>query len=114
MATTKKKTRKTAKRGKTTKGKRRITARLSGKKPNKSKVDSIEMEGDRLVVRISKETHPEIFEIDRLIKQIDHIQKTYGGKAKTADLCEFLIETRKSLTIILTNHLEDALRQCLA
>ncbi|MCK6461951.1 MAG: hypothetical protein L6Q95_18880 [Planctomycetes bacterium] len=95
---------------------KRITARVTGAPIDltPSKVNSIEMQGERLVVRISRESHPEIFDIDRLIKVLAKSREQYEAKRKMADLCEFLSETEKSLQIILANHLEDALRRYLS
>ncbi|MFI5403268.1 MAG: hypothetical protein ACHQ1G_10045 [Planctomycetota bacterium] len=96
---------------------KRITARVTGGGPidlTPSKVNAIEMQGERLVVRISRESHPEIFDIDRLIKVLAKARTQHGEKRKMRDLCEFLSETEKSLQIIMTNHLEEALRRYLA
>jgi len=96
---------------------KRITARVTGAPidlTHSTKVNSIEMQGDRLVVRISKDSHPEIFDIDRVIKSLVKIRTTYERKRKLSDLCDFLAETEKSLQIILSNHLEDALRRYLS
>jgi len=95
---------------------KRITARVSGAPIDltSSKVNSIEMQGERLVVRISRESHPEIFDIDRLIRTLSKSRQQYEAKRKMRDLCEFLSETEKSLQIILANHLEEALRRYLA
>ena len=75
--------------------------------------NELEVKGGRLVVRLSRESHPEIFDIDRLIKMSRKMLKSHGRKKKTRDLCEFLVETEKSLQIILRNHLEDAMRKYL-
>jgi hypothetical protein len=95
---------------------KRITARVTGAPIDltPSKVNSIEMQGDRLVVRISRDSHPEIFDIDRMIKTLAKVRESYEQKRKMRDLCEFLSETEKSLQIILTNHLEEALRRYLS
>jgi hypothetical protein len=77
------------------------------------RLSALEVKGDRLVVRISKDTHPEIFDIDRLMKAVCKVIGTYEKKRKMRDLVEFLSETEKSLEIILSNHLEDALRKYL-
>jgi hypothetical protein len=94
---------------------KRITARVSGAPIDlaSSKVSSIEMQGDRLVVRISRESHPEIFDIDRLIKTLAKARESHSSQRRMRDLCEFLAETEKSLQIILANHLEEALRSYL-
>jgi hypothetical protein len=125
MATTKKKRKKTSsrKKKKATSRKRRkssqkrITAKVSGLKPIRvavaERLSALEVKGDRLVVRVSKDTHPEIFDIDRLMKSICKVVDSYESKRKMRDLVEFLSETQKSLEIILSNHLEDALRKYL-
>ena len=77
------------------------------------KGSELEMKGGKLVIRISRESHPEIYDLDKLIKQIEKMKKTYGRRKKTRDLCQFLSETDKSLQIILRNHLEDAMRKYL-
>jgi len=95
---------------------KKITARVTGAPIDltASKVNSIEMQGDRLVVRISRQSHPEIFDIDRLIKTLAKSREQHSSKRKMRDLCEFLSETEKSLQIILANHLEEALRRYLS
>ena len=122
MATTKKKkkkatTKKKAGRKRTSASSKRITATVRGAKPISvavaERLSALEMKGDRLVVRISRESHPVIFDIDRLIKQVNKVIDIYERKSKQRDLCEFLLETEKSLQIILSNHLEDALRKYL-
>lgn len=123
MATTRKKRKKTTTRGRkaTTKNKsvaqKRITAKVRSPKPIRvavaERLSALEVKGDRLVVRISKDTHPEIFDIDRLMKAVCKVIGTYEKKRKMRDLVEFLSETEKSLEIILSNHLEDALRKYL-
>jgi hypothetical protein len=110
-------TRKTAKRAlKGLLSGKRITARVTGAPIDlaSSKESSIEMQGERLVVRISKESHPEIFDIDRLVRTLGQTREHYESKKRMKDLCEFLSETEKSLQIILTNHLEEALRRYLS
>lgn len=110
--------RKTAKRQGGIKGLmgKRITARVSGASIDlaSAKENSIEMQGERLVVRISRESHPEIFDIDRLIRTLAKAREEYSEKRRMRDLCEFLLETEKSLQIILANHLEEALRKYLS
>jgi hypothetical protein len=108
----------TAKKRETLKGLipgKRITARVTGAPIDltASKVNSIEMQGERLVVRISRQSHPEIFDIDRLVKSLAKTRESYESKRKMRDLCDFLSETEKSLQIILANHLEEALRRYL-
>lgn len=67
----------------------------------------------QLVVRLSKDQHPEVFETDRLMKSMRKVIESYGAKRKCRDLVEFLEETEKSLEILLRNHLEDAMRKYL-
>ena len=67
----------------------------------------------QLVVRLSRDKHPEVFDTDRLLKQMSKIIQTYGKNRKCRDLVEFLEETEKSLEILLRNHLEDAMRKYL-
>jgi hypothetical protein len=74
---------------------------------------ALEMKGERLVVRLARDSHPEVFEIDRLLKQVRKVIDKYNGNRKMRDFREFLEETQKSLEIILSNHLEDALRKYL-
>ncbi|MHC4548383.1 MAG: hypothetical protein ACYTEZ_06355 [Planctomycetota bacterium] len=126
MATTRKKKKRTTKK-RTTRARKpaarkpatrkRITAKVRGPKPIsvavQARLSALDIKGDRLVVRISRTTHPEIFDIDRLIKQVHKMGEIYGDKRKMRDLCEFLAETEKSLEIILSNHLEGALRKYL-
>ena len=66
-----------------------------------------------LVVRLARESHPEIFELDRLIKQVHKTMSFCQRKPKARDVHEFLDETEKGLQIILRNHLEDAMRKYL-
>lgn len=123
MATTRKKRKKTTARAKKrtkrkkTAAQKRITAKVRSPKPIRTvvaeRLSALEVKGDRLVVRISKDTHPEIFDIDRLMKAVYKVIGTYEKKRKMRDLVEFLSETEKSLEIILSNHLEDALRKYL-
>src|SRR5262245_57086580 len=89
---------------------KRITARVT-----KGPIDlTPSMEGERLVVRISRESHPEIFDIDRLIRTLAKSREQYESKKRMRDLCELLAETEKSLQIVLANHLEEALRRYLS
>ena len=74
----------------------------------------LEMKGGRLVVQISRDEHPEIFAINKLLKQTQKVIAEYQRKKKMRDLVEFLIETEKSLQIVLKNHLEDAMRTYLS
>ncbi len=75
--------------------------------------DELQVKGGKLVVRLSRESHPEIFDLDRLCKQIRKMIDAHGRKRKTRDLCSFLAETEKGLQILLRNHLEDAMRKYL-
>ena len=123
MATKRKKRKKTTTRAKTssrakkTSPQKRITAKIRSPKPIRvavaERLSALEVKGDTLVVRISRDTHPEIFDIDRLMKAVCKVIGTYEKKRKMRDLVEFLSETEKSLEIILSNHLEDALRKYL-
>ncbi|MHC4939135.1 MAG: hypothetical protein ACYTHK_09220 [Planctomycetota bacterium] len=67
----------------------------------------------QLVVRLSRDKHPEVFDADRLMKQMRKVIDTHGKTRKCRDLVEFLEETEKSLEILLRNHLEDAMRKYL-
>ena len=70
----------------------------------------LQMNGSRLVVRLSRDEHPEIFDLEHLAKQMRDVAATYRGKRKMRDVLEFIAETEKSLQILLKNHLEDAMR----
>ena len=61
-------------------------------------------------VRSYYDEHPEIFDLDRLLKQMQQVTRSYRRKKKMRDVVEFLCETEKSLQIILKNHLQDAMR----
>jgi hypothetical protein len=97
------------------------TTRRRVKKPAVPRIDldqaasktELEMKGDRLVVRLSRQSHPEIFELDRLTKAVDRVINHCKRKKQTRDVVEFLGETRKGLQILLRNHLEDAMRKYL-
>ena len=78
-----------------------------------AKEAEIKVMDGRLVVRLSKEQHPEVFETDKLLKDMVKIRTTYSRKRKCRDLIEFLSETEKSLEILLRNHLEEAMRMYL-
>ena len=71
------------------------------------------VEGETVTLRLDTASHPEVFDIDRMIKSISKVREKYKGKRKMRDFCQFLAETEKSLGIILANHLEDALRKYL-
>lgn len=140
MATTKRKTkkktakRKPAARKKTTTKrksaprKRKPTAKAAtvkkaapARRPKAPEIDmgdsggatELQMKGNRLVVRLARDDHPEIFELDRLIKQVHKVMAFCQRKPKARDVHEFLDETEKGLQIILRNHLEDAMRKYL-
>ena len=74
----------------------------------------VEVKGGRLVVQISRDEHPEIFDLNRLLKQTQKVMQAYQRKKKMRDVVEFLAETEKSLQIVLKNHLEDAMRKYLS
>ena len=74
----------------------------------------VEVKGGRLVIQISRDEHPEIFDLNRLLKQTQKVIEAYQRKKKMRDVVEFLTETEKSLQIVLKNHLEDAMRQYLS
>jgi len=118
MATTrKKKTRKSASStSRTGAGARRIVRARVSRPIDVAEAESgssLQMRGGRLTVRISRESHPEVFEIDRLLKQVRKVIERQTRNRKMRDFREFLEETEKSLQIILSNHLEDALRKYL-
>ncbi len=70
----------------------------------------LRMNGSHLVIKLSHDEHPEIFDLDRLLKQMQQVTRSYRRKKKMRDVVEFLCETEKSLQIILKNHLQDAMR----
>ena len=74
---------------------------------------ALEMDGDRLMVRISRDSHPDLYEIDRLSKHMKELIDSCGGRRKMRDLVDFLAETDKGLQILLRNHLEAAMRKYL-
>ncbi len=74
---------------------------------------AVEMQGDRLVVRISRTQNPELYDIDRLIRSIRLLIDTHSATRHMRDLTTFLEETERSLQIILRNHLELAMRKYL-
>lgn len=100
MATTARKTTKRRRTGKTS-----VTA---SKKNAQFKVKD-----GQLVVHLSREEHPEVFDTDRLLKAMRRVADVHGDNRKCRDLVEFLQETEKSLEILLRNHLEDAMRKYL-
>jgi len=73
----------------------------------------IQMQGERLVIRISRDSHPELYEIDKLNRRMRMMIRAYKRKSEMRDLVEFLAETEKGLQIILRNHLDAAIRQYL-
>ena len=70
----------------------------------------LEMNGSRLVVKLSRGEHPEIFDLEHLAKQMRQVTQAYKRKRKMRDVVDFLAETEKSLQILLKNHLQDAMR----
>jgi hypothetical protein len=121
MATTKSKqkvrvkSRATTKRGRT---KARITRSKSTPPPIdlmtvSDKATALEVKGERLVVKLSRDSHPDVFEIDQFLKQVQQVQATIKNRKNLRDFLQFLSETEKSVQILLTNHLEDALRKYL-
>ncbi len=73
----------------------------------------LEMDGDRLTVRISRDSNPDLYEIDKLSKHMRELMSSCGRKSKMRDLVDFLAETDRGLQIILRNHLEAAMRKYL-
>ncbi len=73
----------------------------------------LEMDGDRLMVRISRDSNPDLYEIDKLSKHVRELIETCGRRPKMRDLVDFLAETDRGLQIILRNHLEAAMRKYL-
>jgi len=71
----------------------------------------LEMNGEKLTIALSRDAHPEVFEIDELLKALRGVRERHKSKRKLRDFVQFLEETEKSLEIILSNHLEDALRK---
>ena len=74
---------------------------------------ALTMRNGSLVVSLSKDSHPEIFEVDALAKEVNQLVKQWRRKSRLRNEREFLVETEKSLQIILSNLLEDALRKYL-
>lgn len=103
-------TRKVRKKRKTTRRKKDTDIDLGRLENGKGR---LEMAGDRLMVRISRDSHPDLYDMDKLSKHMKTLIKTYGRKRKMRDLVEFLAETDKGLQIILRNHLEAAMRKYL-
>ena len=110
MATAKNKvvTKKTTTKKKPTRAKAKAATTEQGVTVRASRLS---MKGDQLVVRLSRESHPEIFELDRLCKQVTKVIKACKGKRRAQDVVGFLDETQKGLQIILRNHLEVAMRK---
>ncbi len=71
----------------------------------------LEMNGEKLTISLSRDAHPEVFEIDELLKVMRKVRLHHKNKRKMRDIVQFLEETEKSIEIILSNHLEDALRK---
>ena len=64
-----------------------------------------------LTIALSRDAHPEVFEIDELLKSLRALRLRHKSKRKMRDFVQFIEETEKSIEIILSNHLEDALRK---
>ena len=103
----------TTARKKTTKKKRAPVRKTRAKVTATKKDAQFEVQDGRLVVRLSRDKHPEVFDTDKLMKQMSRIIDAYGENRKCRDLVEFLQETEKSLEILLRNYLEDAMRKYL-
>jgi len=95
--------------------KKTVSARSSRAKVTAAKngAAQFEVHDGRLVVRLSRSKHPEVFDTDKLMKSMHKIIDTYGSNPKCRDLVQFLEETEKSLEILLRNYLEDAMRKYL-
>ena len=94
---------------------KKTTVALKKKRAAKASVSDrcktvLQINGGSLVIKLSRDEHPEVFELDHLVKQMQLIIKSYRSKYKMRDVIEFLEETEKSLHIILKNHIEDAMR----
>lgn len=74
---------------------------------------AVQIEGDRVTVRISRNSHPELYDIDKLIRAMRALIENYSENRVMRDFVTFLAETEKGLQIILRNHLELAMRQYL-
>ena len=110
MAKTVKKKTKTRAKKRTRKTTRVVRERQSEKVSAELCTTELQMNGSRLVVRLSRDDHPEIFDLEHLAKHMRDVAATYQGKRKMRDVLEFIAETEKSLQILLKNHLEDAMR----
>ena len=75
--------------------------------------NELQVKGGALVVRLARDSHPVVFDVDRLCKTIRKTIEVYSRRRECTDLCEFLQETDKGLQIILRNHLEAAMRKYL-
>ena len=100
---------------KKTRKKKTTSARSSRAKVTAAKngAAQFEVHDGRLVVRLSRSKHPEVFDTDKLMKSMHKIIDTYGSNTRCRDLVQFLEETEKSLEILLRNYLEDAMRKYL-
>ena len=107
MAKTVRKPRKTRAKKKTVAPKKKRAAKAPVSDRCKTE---LQINGGSLVIKLSRDEHPEVFELDHLVKQMQLIIKSYRNKYKMRDVIEFLEETEKSLHIILKNHIEDAMR----
>jgi len=91
----------------------RSTRRAKVTATKKNGAAQFEVHDGQLVVRLSRDKHPEVFDTDKLMKSMRKVIETYGKNRKCRDLVEFLEETEKSLEILLRNYLEDAMRKYL-
>ena len=93
------------------------TARKKSRRPARvqasKKGAQFQVRDGQLVVRLSKDQHPEVFDANRLMKSMRKVMDTYGTKRNCRDLVEFLEETEKSLEILLRNHIQDAMKKYL-
>ena len=102
MATTKRKTKKK----KTVSRKRKPVARRVAKKTGTACIGlaasekvGLEMEGESLTVKLSRKLHPEVFDIDRMVKQIKRMRESYKGKRKMRDFCDFSFAFEASIML---------------
>lgn len=106
---------KTVRKPRKTRAKRKTTVVRKRKRNGKAEgsalcATELQINGGSLVIKLSRDEHPEVFELDHLVKQMQLIIRSYRRKDKMRDVIEFLEETEKSLHIILRNHIEDAMR----
>jgi len=74
---------------------------------------AVQIEGDRVTVRISRHSHPELYDIDKLSRAMRALMQHYAHDRSMRDFVTFIAETEKGLQIILRNHLEHAMRHYL-